>query len=307
MLNGRYYPTPKLASVAPALNAEAAIQQVKNSIGADKIKTNWTPEELRLIDGPPFEASLMVYHPQRDVKTERLAWVVTARPNILTRTVYFLDANNGEVIHQFAHICKIDGGLDIHHTSAQPSVAETETEETPAPAFAPLVVDGPVTGSGQDLFNVNHTFGAYQIGSQVLLEDASKAMFNAGQSNMPNDPVGALVTLNAKNTSPQVSQTFDYDFTISATTAFSDKNAVSTHWNSFKSFDYYKNTFGRNSIDGNGGSILSFYNVSEDDGSSYGKRILERRSHVVWQWGQHIQTTGPRPGRRRPRTDPRRG
>ena len=268
LLNGRYYPTPRLNSVTPSLNGEAAIQLVKTNIGSDKIKTNWTPGELQLIDGPPFEATLMVYHPRRELNTERLAWVVTARPNILTRTVYFLDAHTGEIIHQFEHICKIDGGLLGHESHSEQPSAVPETEQAAVPVVAPWTVDGPVSAGGQDLANVNRIFGAYQIGSQVLLEDASKSMFNAAESNMPNDPVGAVVTLTAKNTSPQTSQTFDYDFTVSASTNFSDKNAVSTHWNSFKSFDYYKNTFSRNSIDGNGGNIVAFFNVADDNGSS---------------------------------------
>ncbi|MEO6037811.1 MAG: hypothetical protein ABIQ93_05305, partial [Saprospiraceae bacterium] len=241
LLNGRYYPTPKLASVTPVLNAEAAMQQVKNVIGLDKVKTNWTPNELRLIDGPPFAASLMVYHPHRDLHAERLAWVVTAHPNIVTRTIYFVDANSGEIIHHFEQMCKIDGGLLGHASGARSEQVVAEPEAAVVPAAAPWVVDGPVTASGQDLLNINRTFGAYQIGSQVVLEDASKAMFNATESNMPNDPVGALVTLTAKNTSPAVQQAFDYDFTVSASTVFSDKNAVSTHWNGSQSFDYYKN------------------------------------------------------------------
>ena len=270
LLNGRYYPTPQLASVVPMLPAEIAIQQVKNLIGPDKIKPIWTPQELKLIDGPPFETELMVYHPQRQLNAERLVWVVTARPNILTRTVYFLDAHTGEVIHQFEHICNIDGGLLQHSASHNHQTASLEEDEevfTPT-AAAPWVVDGPVAASGQDLLNVTRTFGAYQIGSQVVLEDASKSMFNPGESNMPNDPVGAIVTLNAKNTSPETQSAFDYDFVTSGNTSFSDKGAVSVHWNGNKSFDYYKNTFGRNSIDGIGGNILAFYNVTEEDASS---------------------------------------
>ncbi len=268
MLNGRYYPTPQLASVVPTLNAEAAIQQVENLIGADKIKTNWTSSELKLIDGQPFEATLMVYHPKRQLNAERLAWVIKAHPNILTRTIYFLDANTGELIHSFEDVCKIDGGLLHRSASHEDQKAQLETAEVAPIAPANWVVDGPVPASGTDLLNVNHAFGAYQVGGQIVLEDASKPMFNAGSSNMPNDPVGAIVTLNAKNTSPQVQATFDYDLVTSATTAFSDKNAVSVHWNSNVSFDYYKNTFGRNSIDGNGGNITAFYNVTDEDGTS---------------------------------------
>ena len=267
MLNGRYYPTPQLLSVAPTLSVEAAIQQVKNRIGADKIKTNWSPKELALIDGPPFEAELTVYHPQRQLQGERLVWLVTARPGILIRTVYFLDAHTGELIHQFEHICKIDGGRLDHSANHDHPITPMEAENLPMPT-APWVVDGPVMAGGQDLLNVNRTFGAYQIGSQVVLEDASKSMFNSGESNMPDDPVGAIVTLNAKNTSPETQATFDYDFVTSASTSFSDKGAVSVHWNGNMSFDYYKNTFSRNSIDGLGGNILAFYNVTEEDGVS---------------------------------------
>lgn len=269
MLNGRYYPTPQLASVTPTLNANAAIQQVKNLIGPDKIKTNWTPAELKLIDGQPFEALLMVYHHKRDLNAERLTWVITAHPNILTRTVYFLDANTGELIHHFDHVCKLDGGL-LHHSASHnhQAVNLEETAETAPAASAPWVLDGPVTASGQDLFGINRSFGAYQIGGQFLLEDASKSMFNVAQSNMPNDPVGAIVTMNAKNTTPEIQSTFDYDFVTSNTTTFTDKNAVSVHWNGNVSFDYYKNTFSRNSIDGNGGGILAFYNVTDENDNS---------------------------------------
>lgn len=267
LLNGRYYPTSRLPSVVPALSAATAIQQVKTLIGPDRIKNDWTSEELQFIDGQPFEADLVIYHLQRSLHEERLVWMVTARPTMLTRTVYFLDAQTGELIHRFEHICQLDGGRLEHVHSHAPVAASSETGTAPA-AEATWALDGPVTASGQDLLNVNHTFGAYQIGGQYLLEDASKSMFNAAQSNMPNDPVGALVTLNAKNTSPEIQATFDYDFVTSNSTIFNDKNAVSVHWNGNVSFDYYKNTFGRNSIDGIGGNILAFYNVVEDDGSS---------------------------------------
>src|SRR5690606_9285679 len=43
LLNGRYYPTPQLASVAPALDAGRAIDRVKMAIGPENIQTDWTP------------------------------------------------------------------------------------------------------------------------------------------------------------------------------------------------------------------------------------------------------------------------
>jgi hypothetical protein len=134
----------------------------------------------------------------------------------------------------------------------------------------------PVTGSGIDLLGQNRTFGAWQQGSTYYLEDASKTMFNSGASTMPGDPVGVIVTLDALNKSPE-NQNFDYTLVISlssGSTVFSNSatsngaNAVSAHWNSIKSYDYFKNTHGRESIDGEGGNILAFFNVAEGNGAS---------------------------------------
>lgn len=53
-MNGRYFPTPKLASLTPSISAEAAISTVKTAIGVEKLKINWSDEDLKLIDGQPL-------------------------------------------------------------------------------------------------------------------------------------------------------------------------------------------------------------------------------------------------------------
>src|SRR5690606_9270461 len=62
LLNGRYYPTPQLASVAPALDAGRAIDRVKMAIGPENIQTDWTPEQQQLLKIEPFKAELVIYH-----------------------------------------------------------------------------------------------------------------------------------------------------------------------------------------------------------------------------------------------------
>lgn len=261
MLNGRYYPTPQLATVKPAIDADRAIMNVKKSIGLENIKTDWSPEELKLFKFAPFKADLIIYHHDFQLNNERLAWYVEAHPNLLKRLVYFVDAQTGEVIHHFDNTCKIDGGRCEGHDNIQ-SADNASAKETPA--FAPP----PGTGSGADLLSMNRTFGVWQQGSTFYLEDAGKSMYNSSASTMPNDPVGVIVTLNALNKSPE-NQNFDYSFVTSNSSTFSNQAAaISAHYNSIKSFDYYKNTFGRNSIDGVGGNILAFVNVSESDGTS---------------------------------------
>lgn len=263
-MNGRYYPTPKLSSTTPALSADQAIQAVKNAIGISKIKTSWTSDELSWIDGPPFSADLLVFHKNESLRNERLAWHVIAHPGVMSRLVYFVDAETGEILDSYDNTCNLTGHrFESHEMPA--NVVATVPENT-----STAVVNGPVTISGQDLSNTNRTFinGGYQVGSTVYLEDPSKSMFNAGSSSMPNDPVGAIVTLDALNTSP-ANNNFNYDFISSGSTTFTNKKAgISAHYNAGVSFDYYKSKFNRNSIDGVGGNILSFVNVSDDDGTS---------------------------------------
>jgi bacillolysin len=264
MLNGRYFSTPQVESPIPALNANAAIDQVKRHIGADKIKKDWSDFDLMVVGGQAFKTALVVYFQEGTASNARLAWHVEAHPNLLSRVVYFIDAQNGEILHQYNHVCSIHPALE-----GQTAIHHHEEAAGDAIVFEPFALVGPVTGNGLDLLDTARTFGAWDAGSnQFYLEDASKPMFNAGASTMPLDPSGAIITLNALNTSPESQSNFDYNFVVSGSTNFSDKGAVSTHHNSIKSYDYFKNKFNRNSIDGVGGNIIAFYNVSEDDGSS---------------------------------------
>ncbi|MCC6459855.1 MAG: M4 family metallopeptidase, partial [Saprospiraceae bacterium] len=261
MLNGRYYPTPEMSVVAPALDAARATELVNSAIGTDRVKNTWTPEELHIIGGQPFTTELTVYHPGRKLNAERLAWHIVAHPNLMAREVYFIDAQTGEILHQYNHTCNLVGHRHEHGQAADNDIAPENTR-------SPTLVDGPVTASGLDLLNINRSFGAWQVGSQFVLEDASKPMFSSNASSMPNEPVGAIVTLDAVGTSPENQSSFDYNFVISNSTTFNNTTAVSGHWNSIKSYDYFKNTFNRNSIDGTGGNIIAFVNVAEGNGAS---------------------------------------
>jgi Zn-dependent metalloprotease len=260
-LNGRYYPTPSLSSATPALDATQAISLVKNQLG--DVKETWSDMERAIIGGgAPFEATLVVYHVDNQTDNEHLAWHVTGHPNLMRRVVYFVDATSGSVLNHYDHTCNLVGH---RHQHADESAAEVPTE---APTTTGTAANGPVTASGNDLLGINRSFGAWQVGSQVLLEDASQSMFNSAQSQMPNDPVGAIITLDALSTSPEVQQSFDFDFVKSSSTTFNNPRGVSGHWNSIKSYQYFKNKFNRNSIDGAGGNIIAFVNVAESNGSS---------------------------------------
>ncbi|MCB0526914.1 MAG: M4 family metallopeptidase [Saprospiraceae bacterium] len=259
LLNGRYYPTPQLNSVQPAINADRAVELVKEAIGPGKVKTNWSADELKLLNTAPYRTQLVIYHHNAQLDNERLVWYVEAHPNLLSREIYFIDAVSGDVIHHYDYTCKIDGGRHEHQEHSDTPAPETDREANIPPP--------PTDGSGFDLFNVLRSFKVWQQNGTYYMEDATKSMFNSSASNMPGDPVGVIVTLDALNTSPE-NQNFDYTLVNSGSASFNNKAAVSAHLNSVKSYDYYQSTFNRKSIDGVGGNILAFVNVSESNGAS---------------------------------------
>ena len=169
-LNGRYYPTPQLASVKPAVDAARAIESAKQSIGLENIKTPPADDNQKLLHHEPFTAELIVYHHHFQLNNERLAWYVEAHPNPLKRLIYLIDAQTGEVIHHFDYTCQIDGG----RAAAAVAVAVGSGSSTPAtdcqpplpPATATATATAtflpPVTGSGNDLLGINRTFGVWQ-------------------------------------------------------------------------------------------------------------------------------------------------
>jgi Zn-dependent metalloprotease len=263
-MNGRYFPTPIITTTANGINESAALQVAFEDIGLDKIKTDWSAKDLRMTGGKTNESELVVFHEKENLEAEKLVWVLTVRPNIMQRLIYFIDARSGKILDKIDHTCQIDGGKIHNYTNDAGQQAENEeVVEKTATTFA-----GAVPASGTDLLGQVRNFGAWQDGSVIYMEETGKSMFNASASQMPNDPIGSIVAIDAFNTSPEDQGSFNYDIVVSNSTTFTSPVAVSAQWNSIKSFDYYKSTFSRNSIDGNGGNIMAFVNVSESDGSS---------------------------------------
>lgn len=249
LLNGRYFPTPEPTISAPSLSASQCFSIVLTHYGRERTQSNWTVDQLALVGGQPVRSELVIYHVNDQLNKEHLCWMITFYPNPLDREVYFVDAESGEVLLHYNHTCS------LHHNHQNCNQPEAE---------AP-----PVVGSGLDLFNINRSFGAWQQGSTYYMIDAGKSMFNASASNMPSAPVGALITLDAQNKSSQ-SSGFNPIFVTSGSATFNNKVAVSAHYNAGICYDYFKNTFNRNSINGQGGNIISLVNVTNSNGTSMG-------------------------------------
>jgi len=119
--------------------------------------------------------------------------------------------------------------------------------------------DGPTTATALDLNGVLRTINTYLEAGQYKLINASEVMFN------PVKPEGIIATFDANNTS---TTDLDYKTITSIDNTWNSPTAVSAHFNATTTYKYFLNKFGRNSINGLGGNIISLINVTEDDGSS---------------------------------------
>lgn len=119
--------------------------------------------------------------------------------------------------------------------------------------------DSPTTANAYDLSGTLRTINTYLQGSTYMLFDASEPMFNLAAGD------GAIMTLNANNTS---TANLQYSTITSTNNTWNIPSSISAHYNATLTYKYFKNTFGRNSINGQGGNIISLVNVTEEDGSA---------------------------------------
>jgi len=260
LFNGRYYPTPKISNITPTISAEQA--GIIASEDVDNFKT-LSASEQQLIAHEQIKSELVIYHPDHNKDAEVLAWHVTVIPNLVGRWEYFINATDGSLIHKFSNVCQFHAGICSHKDHHEVSIPEVQMEDIKNILNNEL--DGPETATALDLFNINRTINVYETGGVYYMIDASRDMFNSSFSSIPNEPVGAIWSIDAFNTSPQ-NNNFTYDHITSSNNNWNSKTSVSAHFNGGLAFEYFKNTFNRNSINGQGGNIISLINVSDADG-----------------------------------------
>jgi len=231
LFNGTYYPTPEIQDVNPSLISKDA-----EDIALADIATITTIGEVRSFGIKQLEyeravSELVIYHNDRDIKPEKLAWHITLRPNFLERWEYYVDAKTSEIIDKYNSTC----------------------------------ADGPATAYATDLNGVNRTINTYQVGSNYYMINTTKPMFNASQSSFPDNPIGAILTLDANNSNLE---NLSVSHVTSPNNTWSEASSVSAHFNGGITYDYYLNTHGRNSINGEGGTIISVVNTTDENGQS---------------------------------------
>lgn len=226
-LNGRSIKTPEGLKTKPKINAADAI-----NLGLADLAKHVVMQEKQEVDALVSiknSASLVIYS---GGEKPVLAYEMTLRPNVLERWEVFIDAQTGQILEKYNNTCTLDGVINA---------------------------------TARDLNGVSNSFKVLQQGSNYFMIDATKDMFNVNRSSLPDNPVGAIWTIDAQNSRSDSKMNLAHITSTSPNTW--NPTAVSAHINATKCFDYYRTTFNRNSLNGDGGSIVSVINITDEDGA----------------------------------------
>ena len=264
LFNGHTYPSSSLTEVTPTVSRETAQQKTMDAAGELTKVKELSPAEEKLIASQQVVSELVIYHINNKPNEEHLSWHVTVIPNITHRYSYFIDAKTGDILNHYSELCQITGHLENcnHPKLPPPNVPDCRTAELPTVEL----LDGPATANAIDLFGISRLINTYDVGGTFFLIDASRPMFNFNQSDMPDDPAGAIWTINGQNNSPE-NNNFQAAHLTSGNNSWNNPTAVSAHYNAGLAYQYFKTKFGRESINGLGGTIISLINITETNGN----------------------------------------
>ncbi len=231
-LNTRMFRVSDLSVANNLIAEDVAIARCKGDLISRGGFKEFGDKENEYYPQGQFQTEL-VWHQNPEDSRVYLAYHISARPNFLKHREYFVDAQSGEIVFTYDHTCNI----------------------------------GPVTATATDLNGVNRTINTFEgnNNNQFFMFDASRAMYSNPQNTVPEEGDGVIVTLDMNNSG--VSNP-SFDEITSSNNTWNQAVAVSAHFNSGEAYEYWRQTHGRNSINGQGGDIVSFVNVADDDGSS---------------------------------------
>ena len=277
LVNGRHYPTPQLENITPTIDLQNAKQVAQNDVGTFKTLSF---EEKKYVAGEQFESELVIFFPEKNIANPKLAYHLTVIPNMTERWEYLIDAENGNVLNKYSSICKfhlsatgLKSAADLsthkncnHNHEVKSSVDWKLKSETDSKPVADLeLVNGPFTANETDLLGINRTINTYEVNGTYFMYDGSRPMFDIN-SDLPSDPKGMIVTVDGLGNYPN-NNNFDYSVITSSNNSWNYPAAVSAHYNGGEAYQYFKTTHNRESINGSGGTIISFFNIGDENGS----------------------------------------
>lgn len=180
------------------------------------------------------EAVLIVYI--REHGTPRLAWRVRLAGGLDVRWLVVVDDHDGEPLQKL-----------------------TET------------LDADVSGSGVDLFGATRAVHVWSEGGTNYLVDTSKPMYDAS-SDPPgvNSTRGAVLVLDARHGKQNANGNLSLEqITSTNPTGGWLRDGISAAFGLSQTFDYYRTMHNRNSLDGNGGSILGVVRYDQNFSNAF--------------------------------------
>ena len=133
--------------------------------------------------------------------------------------------------------------------------------------------NGPATATAYDLSGVLRTINTYFQDGKYYMSNQSEPMYNAIKDE------GYIQIFDYQNTSN------NWIAVTSPNNTWNNKAAVSANYFSTLTYRYFKNTFNRNSINGDGGNMLTFVNYVSGD-------ILELGNTAFWNGKFAVFGTG---------------
>jgi len=253
-VNGIYQPTPNIESLTPSYTVEEAEAFTLAEIGGIVEPES---DQFGLFDFEKVKTELVIYK-------GKLAYHLSVYKNIVDLWEYFIDAETKAIIHKYPGMCK------FHNHKSEKGNCTSHSHENDHVEAHQSLVNGPVVSNALDLFGVSRQLNTYEVNGTFYMIDAARTMFDATNSAIPDDPIGAIWTIDAFNTSPQNSN-FQFDHVTSGSSSFGGKQTgVSAHYNGGQAYMYFKNIHDRESINSSGGNIISLINISDEDGGSLG-------------------------------------
>jgi Zn-dependent metalloprotease len=224
LMMGNYYSTPVGCDVQEKISHDDAMDVMYQFFYERQITIQkMNAFQRSILNNHTFEIDKIIY--MLNDKDAKLAWHILIYPNMLDHYELIIDAANGNIIKSRNLTCSANGSK---------------------------------TASAKDLNGVTRTINTYEYNGDFYALNTAESMYISSASQLPNNPVGAIWTVDAGNTDgSSISQ-----ITNTNNTSWSTK-AVSAHYNAKVCYDYYKNIHGRNSINGTGGNIISIINVTE--------------------------------------------
>lgn len=279
LVNGRHYPTPQLENLTPSIDLQGAKQIAKDDVGTFK---TLSMEEKKYVAGEQFETELVIFFPEKNITNPKLAYHLTVIPNMTERWEYLIDAENGNVLNKYSSICKFhlsstgfEPASDLHSHKNCSHNHKNNFEKSSAgfgkssaglkPVDDAELVNGPFTANETDLFGINRTINTYEVNGTYFMYDGSRPMFDVN-SDLPSDPKGMIVTVDGLGNYPN-NNNFDYSVLTSSNNSWNYPAAVSAHYNGGEAYQYFKSTHNRESINGEGGTIISFFNIGDENGN----------------------------------------